>query len=299
MLHEDSMRRLVFILLLTTSLCAQSAPLMLGALEDTHGTYADDQYYRSLRALFYKSGTDWKSFPSDCISEECLRKLAADFPRETTWTIAFDGRNLGQVKSRIPPEIETYSRAGQQQILGTGLKRPVPTIGQRTQEFAGFMDDPVYRPLVAISQPNFKDPDIWKPVTLDAATVAVVRHEFRNKYPKITDCEVEELRDYRDVDIKILNAYGSHAGWRLISTSIKGCDIDDLRGDGLSLEWFALDPTGVAHYLNGNMRLVDAGDYDNSGHSQLLFMIDDYNRGGYRLYYDNFQKEVVFEYTFH
>ena len=47
------------------------------------------------------------------------------------------------------------------------------------------------------------------------------------------------------------------------------------------------------------MRLVDAGDYDNSGHSQLLFLIDDDNRGGYRFYYDDFQKEAAFEYTFH
>jgi len=287
------------ILLLGASLAAQSPPLMLGALEDTSGKFAEDPHSRSVRAIFYRSGSDWKPFATDCISEDCLRKLASDFPRETDWTIAFDGRKIGQLRSRIPAEIESYSRAGQQQILNAGPKNPVATIGQRTDEFAGFIEEPVYRPLVAISEPNFKDPDVWKPVLLDAATTTAVRHEFRKKYPKITDCEVEELRDYRDLDIKILHAYASKPGWRLILTSVKGCDIDDLRGDGLSLEWFIVDPTGAARYLHGNMRLVDAGDYDNSGHSQLLFLIDDDNRGGYRFYYDDFQKEAAFEYTFH
>ena len=292
---------LPLLLLLATSLTAQTAPLMLGVLEDTHRSFTDDPYYRSVRALFYKSGSDWKPFPNNCIGESCLLQLSKDFPRETTWTIAFDARPLGEVKSRIPAEIETYSRVGQQQILPNAYpkKFPVPTVGVRTKEFAGFMDDPVYRPLVAISAPNFKDPDLWKPTTNDAAPTALVRAEFRRKHPKVTNCEVEEMRDYRDSEIKILKSYLAKTGWRLVATSFHGCDVDDLRGDGLNNEWFAIDPSGAAHYLQASLVLVDAGDYDNSGHSQLLFLIDDYNRGGYVLYYDNFQKEAVFDYSFH
>lgn len=292
-------RLLLALLLFSASLLAQAPTLMLGILEDTPGNQTTDTHVRSVRAIFYKSGLDWKPFPTDCISEDCLRKLATDYPRETAWTIAFHGRAIGQVKSRIPAEIESYSRTGQQQIVSTTPKNRIPTVGQRTEEFGGFNEQPVYRPLVAISQPNFKDPDFWKPAAPDAAKIAIVRTEFRKKYPKITDCEMEELHDYEDIDIKIADAYVSKTGWRLIATSIKGCDIEDLRGDGLSLEWFILDPAGTAHYLHGNMRLVDAGDYDNSGHSQLLFFIDDNNLGGYRLYFDNFQKETVFEYHFH
>jgi hypothetical protein len=290
------MRRLCLIFFFAATLHAQSTPLMLGVLEDTRGTYTNDPSYRSVRAVFYKVGSDWKPFDSHCVSEACLQKLSTDFPRETTWTIAFQGRRLGLLKTRIPAAIDIDARVGQQQILATSA---IPTVGDRTDEFAGFQDEPVHRPLVAISAPNVKDPDVWKGTPFDAPTIALVKNEFRQKYPRITDCEVEELRDYDDIDIKILKSLTSKTGWRLVLTSLKGCDIDDLRGDGLKLQWFTIDPAGAAHYLQGNLRLVDAGDYDNSGHSQLLFMIDDDNRGGYVLYYNNFQSQAAFEYTFH
>jgi hypothetical protein len=289
------MPRLAFFLFLATALHAQ-APLMLGVLEDTRGAYTDDPSYRSIRAVFYKDASGWKPFDAHCLFEACLHKLATDFPRETTWTIAYNGRKLGQLKTRIPAAIDIEARVGQQQILTQGI---IPAIGERTDEFAGFQDEPVHRPLVAASASNVKDPDLWKPIMLDAPTIALVQTQFRAKYPKITNCEVEELHDYPDTDIKIGKAYAAKTGWRLVLASIEGCDIDDLRGDGLKLEWFTLDPAGAAHYLHGKMRLVDAGDYDNSGHSQLLFMIDDDNRGGYILYYDEFQKQAAFEYAFH
>lgn len=47
------------------------------------------------------------------------------------------------------------------------------------------------------------------------------------------------------------------------------------------------------------MMLVDAGDYDNDGESELLFAITDYNRGGYKLFYDKFTKSVEFKFNYH
>ena len=290
-------RSIFTLLLLSAALCAQAPPLMLGVLEDTAGNVADEPHHRSVRALFYKDGEAWKPLPSDCTSEGCLKKLATDFPRETTWTVAFDGRKIGEVQSRIPLSIELNARVGQQLILTDAKK--VPTIGVRTHEFEGWMAEPILRPLVAVSQPNFKDPDAWKPATLDAETVALVRHEFHKKHAKITDCEAEEQREYRELDIHITKAYAAKTGWKLVLMSLKGCDVDDMRGDGLNMEWFTVDPAGKAHYFASNLVLVDSGDYDNSGHSQILFMIDDYNRGGYTLYYDDLRKSATFDYSFH
>lgn len=47
------------------------------------------------------------------------------------------------------------------------------------------------------------------------------------------------------------------------------------------------------------MWLVDAGDYDSEGKSELLFTIAGYNRGGYELFYDDFNKHVTFEFHHH
>ena len=47
------------------------------------------------------------------------------------------------------------------------------------------------------------------------------------------------------------------------------------------------------------MWLVDAGDYDNDGSSELIFSIDDYDLGGYKIFYDKFEKHTAFEFGYH
>jgi hypothetical protein len=60
-----------------------------------------------------------------------------------------------------------------------------------------------------------------------------------------------------------------------------------------------ITPEQQVRFLSSNMWLVDAGDYDNDGKSELVFSIDDYNRGGYKLFYDDFKQEAVFEFNYH
>jgi hypothetical protein len=40
------------------------------------------------------------------------------------------------------------------------------------------------------------------------------------------------------------------------------------------------------------MWLVDAGDYGSDGNSELVFSIDDYNHGGYKLFYESFSTNL-------
>ena len=63
--------------------------------------------------------------------------------------------------------------------------------------------------------------------------------------------------------------------------------------------WFVVTPNGTVRFLDSSMWLVDAGDYDNDGKSELVFSIDDYNRGGYKLFSDEFRKKAVFKFSYH
>jgi hypothetical protein len=123
---------------------------MLGILEDVPGRYAGQPNVRAVRVAFQKRGDDWQAFPSDCPDRRCLQTIRSDYPGEVTWTIAFDGRNLGQVTARTRNEFEFYADVGLQDIVGVG---PVPTVGKRSEEYGGFLGSSVYRPLIANSQP--------------------------------------------------------------------------------------------------------------------------------------------------
>ncbi len=80
---------------------------------------------------------------------------------------------------------------------------------------------------------------------------------------------------------------------------LRACLADDERGDLIDEKWFMVDPQKTIRFLGDDMWLVDAGDYDNDGKSEVLFAIDGYNRGGYELFYDDFKKHVRFEFSYH
>jgi hypothetical protein len=286
---------------IASPIVAQST--LLGVLEDVPGSDAGDTNFRGVRVVFHKNGTDWQAFPSICHSQSCLKTATAAYPQESTWTIAFDGRCLGQVVGHTPKDFGLYSHIGLQSIFDGN---PIPVVGKKSAEYGGFTDAAVYRPLVANSQPSCKDPDSWKPSPISATTTGVLRAEFRQKFLKLCKASKTsegelELFPYRDEDITVVKAYVSSKGWTIASLHLANaidCN-DTAAGSEIANTWFALGPQKSTRYLGQGMWLVDAGDYDSSGKSQLIFSIDRENRGGYELFYDDFTKHATFEFTYH
>jgi hypothetical protein len=118
------------------------------------------------------------------VVEKCLRSPTAQLPSAMNWTIAFDGRNIGQVRTTNPERFDFYRDVGQQKITGT---ESIPTIGKASQDFAGFLNGPVYRPLIAISKSHLTDPEQWKPAQLSPEFVSLLRKQFRQKFPKVSN----------------------------------------------------------------------------------------------------------------
>jgi len=184
-----TIRMLVMVVALAHCLTSAGAPqskIILGVLEDHVGEYIDQPDFRGVRVVFQKDGTDWKAFPSDCADQDCLRRIVSEYPGEVTWTIAFDGRNLGQITSRALTSHDFYSQIGLQQITSTNS---IPTIGKKSTDYGGFIGGSVYRPLVANSQPYFKDPDRWKSVQISDELLIALRRKFRQQFPKVIRCE--------------------------------------------------------------------------------------------------------------
>ena len=217
------------------------------------------------------------------------------------WTVSFDGKQVGHIVSRSPVSFDFYSTLGQQAIVGSIAP---PTIGKPSEDFSGFLGEPVYRPLVVVSEPNYRDPEAWKPTQLSSDTTTVVREAFRSRFPKVTNCSKQDIEHgkpwpYTDANIVVKRAYASNRQWSIAEVALGEYECDGPSDEAFSSQWFVITPEQQVRFLGSSMWLVDAGDYDNDGKSELVFSIDDYNRGGYKLFYDDFSRSAKFEFSYH
>ena len=295
--------RAMLLILVFMSLCtgvwAQNS--FLGVLEELPGVYSGEQNFRGVRVAFQKNNHHWQALPSKCPDQNCLRTISSKYPLETNWTISFDGKKLGQIAGRTPKEFKFYSHVGLQEIMSGNA---IPTVGKKSTEYGGFTDASVYRPLVANSHPYFEDPEMWKPSQPPTDLVRLLRRQFRRKFPIVSNCadpneNTAKAWPYTDDDIKIVKAYSSKNRWTVARLRLEEYRCDGPADDPFIDQWFAISPAKEIKFLDQGMWLVDAGDYDNDGRSELLFSIDRYNKGGYELFYDDFRQKATFQYGFH
>ena len=275
--------------------------VIVGVLEDINGYWMGKSEYRAIRLVFEKDGAVWKPFPINAHVQAELESLAQIYPRGMRLTVAFDGRSLGTVSTK---PLDTFGFNGNVEAENIVTSERVPTVGKKSMEYAGFPSEPVYRPLVAVSQPYFSDPDGWKRSSPTVEQIAAAREQFKVKFPKVTNCKNPtenhpKLWRYRDEDIHVNKAYSSRSGELLIDISLKGysCDGPLESGGPFDGQWYLIRPSGIVEFVGTAMWLVDAGDYNNDGQSEVIFAINAYNTGGYRLYYQDFKKSI--EYVFH
>ena len=129
--------RVLLLVLISGAARGSAQNLDLGVLEDVPGAYAGQPNQHSVRVLFQKNGSDWEAFPNNCPDQGCLKTISSKYPREVTWTIVLDGRDLGQVTGRTPKEFEFYSHVGLQEVVSTGA---IPTVGKRSAKYGGSTD---------------------------------------------------------------------------------------------------------------------------------------------------------------
>ncbi|RYY25870.1 MAG: hypothetical protein EOP62_12175 [Sphingomonadales bacterium] len=253
-----------------------------------------------MRAVFHKAGSGWAAYDPACPKGSC-------FPRETNWTVGFDGKSVGQVRGITPSSWKSISDVGRQS-LAPGARAPF--VGQRSNKFVGWAGGPVYRPLVSSSTGHVADPESWKAAPLPAATDAAMRQRMRAKFATAMRCKNAEENvpaawAYADKDLVVDGSYASAAGWRVARVGLNGddyrCDgpIEDSGTSAFSVLTVAISPDGTMTDLGFDMHLLDAGDYDADGKSELIFMYSHYNADGYKLFANGFTENATFGFSFH
>jgi hypothetical protein len=280
-----------------------SSNVIVGIMEDDRQELANwkegPSKDRDIRPLFEKRGNEWI--------------LSTNHPEEIQWTIAFDGKDSGVIKSR--PKEQTSASSMEAYIHVPEPQRGQSLIiGKPSDDFSGWLNTVVNRPLVLVSRNNFSDPDLWKPFQPSGNQTKFFRSAFRAEYSKVTNCDEDEKPlpgpwKYEDSAIRITQSYHSKNGDSLVGMFLEGgrCGINE---DPFVQQLFLFKPDKSNLHIvlksrhpesfgNLSLSLVDAGDYDADGKSELIFFLSGYNEDGYALAYDSFRKSVHWTWSYH
>ncbi len=282
------------ILLLGFSSCAQnpvinSTPTYVGVLENFSGVYSDEGVKDAIRAIFYKKGRDWVPFKNNCENTACLRAAPKWYPQKIMWKVFNDSKNLGQIEASTPSKFKLYADIGRQE-LAQGSK--VPRVGKPSSDYSGVTGSKVFKPLITLSGAKLTQPDDWKNSKLDS--------ELKDRIVK--KLEEEWLNDKNKIENEILkfkfhkvlsNKYGRKIAEFVVLPA------DDNRSEIPGI-WFSFSPNEEPRRLSDNfLLLIEIGDFDSDGSSELLFSSSSYNYGGYILFYDNIANSAKFDFKYH
>ncbi|EQD53123.1 hypothetical protein B2A_06322, partial [mine drainage metagenome] len=270
----------------------------LGVLEQVPGVYAGQASAYRIRAIFHKDGERWKSFPSDCSNQECLKRVTSQYPKEIRWLLGFKGAELGTLVGRTPKDFGFYAQVGLQDIIGGDSVAKILRNG--FIKYEGW-DADIARPLlIANTNPYFSIPDGWSKVKLGSDTARVLQNSFRARFPALfhTSGKRAERNAYQycRVKISVIKAYASFEKWVLADLRpSNAADCHKLRNlNKYDDSWFLLKPNEASKYLGSGMWLIGIGDYDNDGKPEFIFVRERRNQGGYELFYADFQKNATF-----
>ena len=224
---------------------------------------------------------------------QALESLITAYPGSVSWVLALDGKQVGSVEGYSPAKFEFYSEVGAQFLAATEI---FPRITTGRKEFYVWGGTPVFRPLVAISRPKYADPDRWKPIHLAPDVARQAYSLFRSVVGIRLDCGSDTIRyDYSDKLIQPSGkAYRSAKGYVLLELKTSHtCNDAPVVEEWEEPVWFLLRE-GTAKYLGRSLALVDAGDYDGDGTSEVVFQYSGYNRGGYVLLHNHLTQVAEF-----
>ena len=272
---------------------AQDAPIFVGVLEPPVADSPDSAAFR-VRIVFQFLNGRWSAMPHEADDEEALAKLSKRYPAKVSWTVAFGGRKVGTVDS-FERSYSTYGQVGTENLTPDSAP---PEITDDAEAFATWLGVSQFRPLVAVSRPNYADPDHWKPFHPPPELGTQAHAAFRKAIP-VLRCEDLEV-PYADDDIVLLDkGYRSDGGDSLLALrATPSNDRCESNEDAWDSAWFLL-AHGIFHFVGAGLTLLDAGDYDGDGISEIVFQTSGYNRDGYVLYHPGKKTKVEFGWSYH
>ena len=273
--EKFKIKRLLMICIFLLSVSVRAEDVYLGILDEPQ--MGGDV---SAKIMFVKQGDQWRSAAFEFYRSG--RFFLPDFSN-TNWTAAYQNRSLGNIKI-IDPDPEQklinpahYIRSKFFSVMGNP---DIPKIPNTAKRFEGWNKTPENRPLVIVSKPNVADPENWQPVTADNHLKQLLYKPLRlvmgkfNAFrcpdgPFVNKSEPFHLSPG---DIVIYSVYKNARNCQLVAIGLDqakyGCD-GPIRPEWRD-HWFLIDGDEI-DFLDQELTLVNTGDYDNDGKTELLF----------------------------
>jgi hypothetical protein len=284
--------------ILSAAPLAEVDGLVVGALEQPQ---CNKTLATAVRALFVKRADGWVALSS----QEAWQGV----PLATaTWTVLSEGRSLGSVATADPGfQTDLAWTFPRDRLLQVQAFRgqPIPTTANKDGLFGGWCTVPSSRPLVVVSRPNTREPDGWKTSGPDGSLRVRLFDEFRSHAGPASVCPVAPDKRvplvYGAKDLNYARSYQDRAGRQIVLLSLdaRRNKCDGPPDPAWSTQAYLVQEGEAVQYLGNDLTLVDAGDYDADGASELLFWHGSYNEDGYMLVYDGLRKHVDYYWHYH
>lgn len=258
---------------------AANAPIYLGVLEPPSAHHSNEFHVRV--AFRFEDGR-WRAMPHDAADQDALAKITSAFPNRVSWTIALHGRKLGEVTSERSAAYSAYSDIGVESLAAGA---DVPKVREGSADFTTWMGTAPFRPLVAVSVPNYRDPENWTPFEVSSALRTQAIAAFRRQTRLDMNCDGHPTRNYPDSNIEIFGRpRRSRRGEMLIALRpdprLNRCE--GPAGDEWQSVWF-LAESDHFRWIGNALTILDIGDFNGDGAAEVLFQYDGYDNDGYML----------------
>jgi hypothetical protein len=273
------MERLGRVAIVSAAMCLMAMPGGLAQKTGPDPIYlgvdVPPSLYGGVRIVFRYWGGRWEPMPENPNSldkeGDYYPNMGADYPQQVSWTVAFDGKKIGTLNTTQPVHFTERFELGKQIAVPNSVLPRIPDRAKRF-DFKGF------RPLVLVSRPNYADPDVWKPFRpTDAAIIKQVRTAYLHQYGPTAGCGSRCSAE----SILVEEGYRSSHGEMLIVVRPASehrdepglerlvCDCESAGWDP-EQHWFFVQ-RGAVRFVGIGLALIDAGDYDGDGVSEMLF----------------------------
>jgi hypothetical protein len=259
---------------------------------------------QGLRLAFVKAGGDWQPvcvFPADQTKPWTCRSQPAQ------WFVRYRGKQIGTVSAKGWADTQSDPGIGLLKIASGAA----PHIGARDKSFSGWLDKPVYRPLVATNTalPD-RAPD-WIASKPQPSDIAAALPFLRKQVPIVPDCGTDgepsgKGRPLEMAEAVIAQTWRNGSGASFFGMSLKPNLVArcNFTADALEDVWIYSDASGARALPaliedEATHAFIDIGDFAGDGGEEALFALAGYNEDGFVLYYDGFRKSARISWHYH